>query len=86
VPGVNDRTHGLPDGDMPARAARDHARELLEGRLLEEAREQLAKQVEKIDLDDGSEAAKACWPRIASAPGATRCSCSSRGGCDHELR
>jgi hypothetical protein len=59
VPGVNDRTHGLPDGDMPARAARDHARELLEGRLLEEAREQLAKQVEKIDLDDGSEAAKA---------------------------
>jgi hypothetical protein len=34
---------------MPARAARDHARELLEDRLLEEAPEQIAKQVEKID-------------------------------------
>jgi hypothetical protein len=34
---------------MLARAARGYARELLEDRLLEEAREQIAKQVEKID-------------------------------------
>jgi hypothetical protein len=39
----------LPDGDMPSRAARGYARELLEDRLLEEAPEQIAKQVEKID-------------------------------------
>jgi hypothetical protein len=46
---VNDRPHRLPDGDRLARAARGYARELLEDRLLEEAPEQIAKQVEKID-------------------------------------